>query len=193
MKYIFAICLIISLISCRQPAVKSSTVATPISADTISISSSSLMGRIYHFGPTLNDTICSIESPCDCCASDILFSDEHHFIAIFWCLQDDTYAHGTYSIEGGQVYLQFEGKKVDYLSDMQVYYDSLAQHDSLQSINRYVVDTMPHNIDTLRGFICHDKLLFKSRSMDYGAADREIHNKPSGFIQDTILRMMELQ
>ncbi|MBS1594198.1 MAG: hypothetical protein JST90_07720 [Bacteroidetes bacterium] len=150
-------------------------------------------GPHLSFGPTLNDTACSIESPCDCCASDILFSDEHHFIAIFWCLQDNTYAHGTYSIEGGQVYLQFEGKKVDYLSDMQLYYDSLAQHDSLQSISRYVVDTMPHNIDTLRGFICHDKLLFKSRSMDYGGADREIHNKSSGFIQDTILRMMELQ
>jgi hypothetical protein len=179
--------LTVSLNSCYQR--QSTSHAHHASSD--SIPTINLMGKSYRFGPVLNDTTCKVEAPCDCCATDILFTDEHRFIAIFLCLQDDTYAHGSYRIDANRVYLSFEGKKVDYLTDMQVHYDSLSRKDTLQSLSRYEVDTMPQSIDTLMAFLCHGVLGFKSNKMDYGLPEGAVALDIQQMQKDSILDKME--
>ncbi len=87
-----------------------------------------LSGRSYTFGPQMDTANCKAIAACDCCETNILFTDEHQFIAIFLCLFDNTYAHGRYRIEGDKVYLAFEGQKVNEITNITVHADTIATH-----------------------------------------------------------------
>lgn len=158
--------LLLSACHPSQPVEVSSASISPI------IPPLHMAGQSYTFGPQMDTTNCKVIAACDCCETQVLFPNDHEFVAIFLCLQDNTYAHGTYRIEGDKVYLSFEGKKVDDITDFVMHGDTLAKHgDTTLTTERYETADMPHSIDTLTAFMCRGVVGFKSPNIDYGTPD----------------------
>lgn len=192
MKNILLCCALLFLLAaCRQPSQNSS--ATVSKTDSIApIPPLHLSGQSYRFGPSIDSTNCKINAPCDCCVSDIAFADDNKFVAVFYCLFDDTYAHGTYRIDGDKVYLDYAPKKVDLLTDMMLNADTLVQHgDTTVTTKKYEVGAMPHHIDTLHAFMCRGTVAFHCRGLDYGAPEATAQFTISGIDRDSILLPMD--
>ena len=185
------IAFILLLSACRQP---SQTVSASVSkTDSIApVPALHVAGQSYRFGPSVDSTSCKVIAPCDCCVSDIAFADDKKFIAIFYCLHQDSYAHGTYRIDGDKVYLDFYPKLVDVITDMVVDADTLVvRGDTNVTTLRYEVQTIPHYIDTLHAFMCHGTVAFHSTGLDYGSPETTAQFTINGINRDSILLPMD--
>ena len=193
MKKILVILLLSTWLSACHDS-HTSAVITSANPTAVAIPALHLRGQWYRFGPQMDTSECKALAPCDCCVTDIVFVDERRFVAIFLCLQDDTYAHGSYRIDGDRVYLSYEGKKVDVLSDFVMPTDTLDHsHYRIHTVIRYKVDTMPHSIDTLSAFMCRSVIGFKSRTIDYGTPEGSAASSLEYLRRDSILQRMEFE
>jgi hypothetical protein len=185
------IALILMLGACRQPSPNGNAALSK--TDSIApVPPLHVAGQSYRFGPSIDTSTCKVQAPCDCCVTDIAFPDDKHFVAIFYCLEDNTYAHGTYRIDGDKVYLDYYPKKVDELTDLMANADTLAQHgDTLVSKTKYEVGVMPHHIDTLHAFMCRGTVAFKCAGLDYGSPETTAQFTINGINRDSILLPMD--
>ncbi len=67
-----------------------------------------LKGQAFLISATLNQATCEVEAYCDCCGSDLIFNNEREFALISYCLNEDSYFTGTYSISNGKLTLTFK-------------------------------------------------------------------------------------
>ena len=190
MKILFPLIITLLFIgSCHSGNAPSGNQATLHQVDD-SIPPLKLSGSLYRFGPQMDTILCKYEAPCDCCMTDLLFTDEKRFIAIFYCLTENTYAQGSYRVVNNKVYISFNGYKVEEISDMTAYNDSAAvSNNTAKASIQYKVDTMQHSVDTLTAMLCHHSsaVYFHSQELDFGTYETKVNVIIDGLTKSGIL------
>lgn len=69
-------------------------------------------GKVYRLGPAIDSVSTEVMADCDCCGSDLAFLKDSSFIMAEYCIGDNTYSTGKYSIGDNQVILRFNPKQV---------------------------------------------------------------------------------
>ncbi|MDQ3276724.1 MAG: hypothetical protein M3Q06_00245 [Bacteroidota bacterium] len=83
-----------------------------------------LADKVYFFGPAVDSTSTDVLAECDCCASEILFEKDSSFIAAFYCLEENTYAKGTFSVIADKLILTYAPEDVIKRNDTDAEYGS---------------------------------------------------------------------
>lgn len=71
-----------------------------------------LSGKVFFIGPEIDSVNAEIVAACDCCASDLAFTDSTSFIYIERCLGGDVYVKGQYLTLGNLLFLRTDKEYV---------------------------------------------------------------------------------
>ncbi len=145
--------LTILVLSCTVKTEKETSSGTSV------LSSESLIGKVFTYGPEMDVTTCEIIAMCDCCAGNYLFINDEDFVAIDYCTDSKLYAAGKYEIKGDQIVLHFTGVQVDHSFNWEAEADTLSTEEDLYVIK--ALNAEPSTL-TLTLLNCEKNLAFET-------------------------------
>lgn len=123
-----------------------------------------LHSKVYYISTNLNKDCEAYNIGCDCCDGKILFLRNGTFVSDFYCVPNEIYNTGTYSIENKKLILEYSHKQAAYgpaNDDYSQEEESMLRPDSI-NLGKVPLDIIK----------CKGKYLFKSKE-DYYSEDKK--------------------
>jgi hypothetical protein len=138
----------------------------------------SLADRVFSFGPSIDSVNVEALAECDCCGSETLFRKDSSFIAIFYCLEGDSYVKGRYTLLSDKLVLRYDPQEITRINDTDAMYDSLAYQktQAFQVVNR----TIPESAFTIS--FLKSKVILAATDEDIYFGTESKSQTPSAFL-----------
>ncbi len=125
-----------------------------------------LYSKVFYISTNLNTEDCQAYNiGCDCCDGKIIFLTNGTFVSDFYCVPNDIYNTGTFSIQNKKLVLEYSHKQAVYGPAKEDYSQEEESSLKLDSINLGKV-----SLDIIR---CKEKYIFKLKE-DYYSEDKKI-------------------
>lgn len=127
-------------------------------------------GQIYFFAPELDSATGKATGGCDCCSSNLLFLNDSVFVAVDYCIGNDTYYKGTYKVGSNSITFRCDSLRVDREENWETDTDEIGK--DLPPF--FIKVRKDKNVEfTWTSFYFKDKLCFKTSFGDYSTPDSE--------------------
>lgn len=74
-----------------------------------------ISGKVFEFGPDLDPKSCEVVAECDCCSDDVVFVNDTDCYMTVYCLEENTFHKGTYTVSNDKIEMTFSGKMVSQI------------------------------------------------------------------------------
>lgn len=150
-----------------------------------------VVGQIYFFAPELDSATVKATGGCDCCSSNLLFLNDSVFVAVDYCIGNDTYYKGTYKVHNNSISFRCDSLRVDREENWETETDTTGK--DLPPF--FIKVRKDKNVEfTWTSFYFKNKLCFKTSFGDYSTPDND---EKKGFIAttkaDSIWTKLELE
>ncbi len=187
-KYNIVLILTLGLFSC-----KSNTADKTLMTAGDSLTKINLAGQLYVTAPDFDTVLCRATGECDCCSGNVLFLNDSEFVAVNYCVGNDTYYKGTYRQKNNTVLLLCNSLRVDKATNWAAETDTINKN-----LPAFIVKTREDNAVTLKWtkFSCKEKVCFKTdiKEIPYSAPNTELKNDFINELkQDSIWTKLEIK
>ncbi len=152
--------LLLSLASCQKK--ETEPVATPAVEDFLQ--AADLHSKVYYISTNLNKECEAYNIGCDCCDGKIIFLANGTFVSDFYCVPNEIYNTGTFTIENKKLVLDYSHKQAVYGPAKD---DYSQEEESFLKLDSATIGKV--SLDIIR---CKEKYIFKTNE-DYYSEDKK--------------------
>lgn len=147
----------------------------------VTIWEETLANNAYEFGAVRHFNNCSFDFRCDCCDGLLIFHDDLSFYHVDYCMSDETYLEGSYTITDGQLILNYSGICVREMYN----YENEINEDAVDYISRdTIIEPFSHSF---YGQKCDDKVILVTTLYD----ERYAALEAAGMYEEIMLELKE--